>query len=374
MFLTLENILTNTNYHIDIPLKKSEKWRLSGFHRILEQKYQLSLKENEYKEEFIRPKEGYWIYFRDGDIKDSLLPKSVQVKRKTKSIDIKDNPFALMSSNNSLSSVELSFTEDVYVKIFFIYSNKIFITSCLGLNLEEGVNVGVSISLNGANQSFVAHNLITQLKQDASLNLTQIQELEESGVLITQNTFDLKSHSTCNTFLLTHKGSYLQNFVHAELDFNSSMNITALLLSDLKQREFFSCDILHKKDSAKSNVYVKDVLKSESTCVFDVTTTIEKQTKGSIAYQANHALLLDDGAHVHSKPHLQIYSDDLMASHGCTVGELDEEAILYLLTRGISYIKAKQILVTAFIDDSISMVDSRSLGDVMEVLGDDYAS
>ena len=85
---------------------------------------------------------------------------------------------------------------------------------------------------------------------------------------------------------------------------------------------------------------------------------ISKGTKGTEAKQGSHALLLDESAQIHAKPHLEIYSDDLSASHGTTVGELNKEAIAYLRSRGLSEERSREILISAFINDTLDNIDN----------------
>src|SRR3546814_13244605 len=69
-------------------------------------------------------------------------------------------------------------------------------------------------------------------------------------------------------------------------------------------------------------------------------------------HQLNRALLLSRGAEVDSKPELEIYADDVKCSHGATAGELDEEPLFYLLTRGIDRAAARRMLIEAFLDEA----------------------
>ena len=86
------------------------------------------------------------------------------------------------------------------------------------------------------------------------------------------------------------------------------------------------------------------------------------------AFQANNNLLLSDDSSINSKPQLEIYADDVKCSHGCTIGQLDEDAIFYMNTRGISKEDAKAILTYAFASDALNKISIPYLYDVAKDL------
>ena len=74
------------------------------------------------------------------------------------------------------------------------------------------------------------------------------------------------------------------------------------------------------------------------------------------AFQRNNNILLSHDAKMNSKPHLEIYADDVKCSHGATVGQLDNDALFYLRSRGISKKEARQLLMYAFANEIISKI------------------
>jgi len=75
------------------------------------------------------------------------------------------------------------------------------------------------------------------------------------------------------------------------------------------------------------------------------------------AFQQNNNILLDDKATVNTKPQLEIFADDVKCSHGCTVGQLDEEALFYLQSRGIPKKEAKALMTYAFANNVLESVE-----------------
>jgi len=86
-----------------------------------------------------------------------------------------------------------------------------------------------------------------------------------------------------------------------------------------------------------------------------------KTHKKTNAFQSNRNILLSDTAGVNTKPQLEIWADDVKCSHGCTSGQLDEEALFYLQARGISKASAKALLLYAFAGEVIEKIENETI-------------
>ena len=112
-------------------------------------------------------------------------------------------------------------------------------------------------------------------------------------------------------------------------------------------------NVQHIGDDTYSDVCYYGVLADKSCGVFDASLIAKPGVKKIDAKQANHNLLLNIGPTINTKPQLQIDTDDIKCSHGATVGQLDENALFYLLARGINEVTARQMLVQAFLTKPI---------------------
>ena len=108
----------------------------------------------------------------------------------------------------------------------------------------------------------------------------------------------------------------------------------------------------HLKANCESNELYKGIYLGKSKGVFNGKIIVRPDAQKINAFQANNNLLLSDDSSINSKPQLEIYADDVKCSHGCTIGQLDEDAIFYMNTRGISKEDAKAILTYAFASDA----------------------
>ena len=139
--------------------------------------------------------------------------------------------------------------------------------------------------------------------------------------------------------------------------------------------------IYHEVPNCESSQKVRGVLADRSTGVFQGKVVVEKNAQKTSAQQMSKAVLLSDHANSNSKPELEIYADDVVCSHGATVGELDEDQIFYLVSRGISKDKARSILTEAFlseiIEDSVDkiffeLIHSRTKLELKKMLNINY--
>jgi Fe-S cluster assembly protein SufD len=100
------------------------------------------------------------------------------------------------------------------------------------------------------------------------------------------------------------------------------------------------------------------VLNDQSTGVFNGKVYVHIDAQKTNAFQSCSNILLSDDAQMNTKPELEIYADDVKCSHGTTTGQLDEEALFYLKSRGLGEENARRLLTSAFIGDVISKIEN----------------
>lgn len=105
-----------------------------------------------------------------------------------------------------------------------------------------------------------------------------------------------------------------------------------------------------------SNELYKGMIDDNATAVFNGKIFVRQKAQKTNAYQSNKNVLLSDNASVNSKPQLEIFADDVKCSHGCTVGQLDEEALFYLRSRGVPEKAAKSMLLRGFSSDILEKI------------------
>ena len=114
--------------------------------------------------------------------------------------------------------------------------------------------------------------------------------------------------------------------------------------------------IQHNKPNCNSHQDYKGIYDNKSTGVFNGKIIVEKQAQKTNAFQSNNNVLLSDKATINAKPQLEIYADDVKCSHGCTVGQLDKNALFYLKSRGIPEKEATALLMYGFANNILKSV------------------
>jgi Fe-S cluster assembly protein SufD len=114
----------------------------------------------------------------------------------------------------------------------------------------------------------------------------------------------------------------------------------------------------HTVPYCTSSELYKGILYDRSTGVFNGKVFVRQDAQQTNAYQQNANIVADAGASINAKPELEIYADDVKCSHGCTVGQFDDEALFYLKSRGIGDRAARALMVQAFIGDVLEGMGS----------------
>ena len=118
--------------------------------------------------------------------------------------------------------------------------------------------------------------------------------------------------------------------------------------------------INHNNKYTISNTNQKNILNGKSNSIFYSKAIINHNGEKSEAFQKNNNILLSSNAKVHSNPQLEIYNNDVKCSHGSTTGQLDEDAIFYLRSRGISLKNAEKILLNGFLNEVTTLISNLS--------------
>lgn len=212
------------------------------------------------------------------------------------------------------------------------------------------------------------------LEEGAHVRLTQVasKETPDSWHFEATRAF-LKRDSRFKTLSITNGSKTVRNDYKAQL---SGENGEALLngLWMLGQTNEAHIHILmeHQAPACRSMQLYKGVLDGASCSSFEGKILVRQAAQKTEAFQLNNNLLVSERAHADSKPNLEIFADDVKASHGATVGQLDEEQMFYMKTRGFSDSQAKNMLVHGFCEEVLAMVMLPSLRDELHQQAKNY--
>ena len=171
--------------------------------------------------------------------------------------------------------------------------------------------------------------------------------------------------SIFKSFTMTVNGTLTRN--DAILEFTGDNARATVAGATAGDGESFHHDdtvfITHDAVNCESRQVFKKVLRNGATGVFQGKILVKADAQKTDGYQISQGLLLDDNSIFLAKPELEIYADDVACSHGSTVGAIDEDAIFYLVSRGVPRKKAQDMLVLAFLAEAIDEIDSNDLAD-----------
>ncbi|WP_332024552.1 Fe-S cluster assembly protein SufD [Kaistella sp.] len=383
-------------FELGIPTKKDEEYKYTNLKEISEKNYNFFPKEshNITKEQIdalhLGEEHFDWIVFINGQLHKELSKISIE------NVEFLSFNFALNDAKhkevfekyfNTIASKELAFTNlnlayckqgfflkvpknvviEKPIHVFYISQNQDENTVYNTRNLliaEEGSKVEVIESHHNFDDTFVFTNSVTEIftYQNAKADWHKVQNDSDTSYLV-DNTFakqERDSLTTVNTF--TFGGKLVRNnldFIHNGENINSFMNGITIIGGE--QTVDHHTAVHHKKPNCESYQNYKGIYKDKSHGVFNGKVFVDKIAQKTNAYQQNNNILLNEGAMIDTKPQLEIFADDVKCSHGCTVGQLNEDALFYLRARGISKKEAQALLLYAFANDAMQNIDIEPL-------------
>ena len=209
------------------------------------------------------------------------------------------------------------------------------------------------------NRSYLTNSLTEIYANDNSfIDYSKIQNENSLSTQISNTFVNQQRGSNLTTNTITLHGGLIRNNIFVNLNGEGSENNTyGLFLCDQQQHVANYTHIRHEKPYCRSNQLFKGILDDKATGAFNGKIYVRDDAQKTEAYQRNNNILLSTSARMNTKPHLEIYADDVKCSHGATVGQLDNEALFYIRSRGISEKEAKFLLMYAFANEIISKIN-----------------
>jgi Fe-S cluster assembly protein SufD len=389
--LSTPETLTNTRKEslqalnaMEFPTTRVEEWKYTRVGRIANKKFTQGTPElNTERSAFTIDKlDAHVLVFVNGHYrhdlsevqdKDGLTIQSIdELEEKYYAglvEDTEENVFSLINKAYQTGGVHISVDKNTKVEkpihlLHVISGDQTIANVRHFLEVKTGAEVEVITSYHSENakDAFSNHVLEGHVGQNARLTINKIQREEKSVFNITNELFiqDKDSNFKINTIttgsLLTRNG--LNVLVEGE---NCYTEMNGAYLGNEKQHLDNHTLIDQMYSNCVSSETYKGVMDDKSVGVFNGKVIVRQDAQKIEAYQSNGNILLSDTATVNSKPELEIYADDVRCSHGSTTGQIDEEAIFYLRSRGISKQNARKLMVAAFIGDVLDKIDNEAV-------------
>jgi Fe-S cluster assembly protein SufD len=207
------------------------------------------------------------------------------------------------------------------------------------------------------------------VKENASLDYVKIQNDEGKLHQVANTMIHQAGKSKLNTFTLTLNGSLIRNNFNIAIDGeNCESHFYGLYLLNGNTLADNHTVVDHLKPNSFSNELYKGVMDGNSKGVFNGKIFVRPHAQKTNAFQSNRNILLTDTATVNTKPQLEIWADDVKCSHGCTSGQLDDEALFYLRSRGISLNEGRAMLLYAFAIETLEPIKNSVLKTYLDSL------
>ena len=205
------------------------------------------------------------------------------------------------------------------------------------------------------------------LEGDAEIEHYKLEQENEAtyhmaGIYVGQ---DRDSRFTSHN--ISFGGKLVRNDIQVALDGSGAgCTLNGLYVTHGRQHVDNHTRIDHNQPNTSSNEGYKGVLDGRSRAVFNGRVIVHKDAQKTAAQQSNHNLLLSKNAEVDAKPQLEIFADDVKCAHGCTVGQLDEDALFYLRSRALDMETARNLLVYAFAADVLDRIKLQPVRKMLE--------
>ena len=356
------------------PDPREETWRLSRLGTLSRKKI-TPIRAN-LKKKFSNGskfKQSTIIRFVDGALRKDLSSKlpsgtsltaldekdSLKCFQKFKKSNLKNHPSTNVSFSCTPSIVKLTIEEDVNIKDFFeiIYEggdDNFSVHPFFYIELKNNSSITIIEQFNHLS-SLVMPLQLVEIQKNASMNSLKIFNDNQQCYNLSANCTFLSDKSNYNSFSMIKGGLFTRSETHAYLKGGKcNLKLNGVYLSSKNQHHDLTTAIYHDVPNCTSKQIVRGVLGGNSTGVFQGKVRVAPDAQNTDGQQMSRAILLSENATANSKPELEIYADDVICAHGATVGEIDDEQMFYLKSRGISEKKAKQILITAFLKDIIN--------------------
>lgn len=332
---------------------------------------------------------GWWF---DGNIVPELPDEVVICSLREASVKYPDlfrehyNRYAVKARKDGLVALNTAFAQDgvfVYVPDDVVLERPLQIINLLRANADLmgyqrnlvilGKNAQATLLVCDhtlSNQNFLANNTTEiYLGPNARMDYYQVQNQHSGASQINSLFVSEHRNSVFDSNVVTLYGGLIRNNMYVALnEEGADCNLYGMYILDKKQVVDNFSYIDHIAPRCTSNEHFKGVMDDAALANFCGCIRVRPDAQKTEAYQANNNLLLSDAARINTKPQLIIDADDVKCSHGATVGQIDEEAMFYLRSRGIGQEEARMMMMFGFAHDIIRHVKLEPLREKIDDL------
>jgi Fe-S cluster assembly protein SufD len=369
------------------PNKRVEDWKFSDLNQIISSniknlRFHTDLKLDEVDKAVLIDKFAHnKIIFLNGviskvdfsfeDETKVLITRDLNQKENSKEV----NP--LVSLNNALiaSYIGVIVKENYSLnKPLIIYNITTKELKSTAINLKTDIVLEKNSSLklinlfdDNSENNFINTVQNFDIAQDAILKNYKIDHKKNSNIKYSYNNINLEKNSISENFIFSTGSKFIKNEINCNLnDEYSSAFINGIINLTNSQHHEIKTNINHLAENTKSHQLIKSVLNDNAKGIYQGKIYVDSKAQKTNGYQLSKALLLSGNTEFDGKPELEIYADDVKCSHGATSGNLDEDAIFYLMSRGLSNQQSKELLINGFLLDAVEKITDIEIKDLIK--------
>jgi len=284
---------------------------------------------------------------------------------------------SLVSLNNALIASYIGITvKENYslTKPLIIYNITTKELKSTAINLKTDIVIEKNSSLklinlfdDNSENNFINIVQNFDISQDAIFKNYKIDHKKNSNIKYSYNNINLERNSISENFIFSTGSKFMKNEINCNLndEYGSAFINGIINLKDSQHHEI-KTNINHLAENTKSYQLIKSVLNDNAKGVYQGKIYVDSKAQKTNGYQLSKALLLSENTEFDGKPELEIYADDVKCSHGATSGSLDEDAIFYLMSRGLSNQQSKELLINGFLLDAVEKITDIEIKDLIK--------
>ena len=284
---------------------------------------------------------------------------------------------SLVSLNNALiaSYIRVTVKENYSMnKPLIIYNITTKELKSTAINLKTDIVLEKNSSLklidlfdDSSENNFINIVQNFDIAQDAILKNYKIDHKKNSNIKYSYNNINLEKNSISENFIFSTGSKFIKNEINCNLNNEySSAFINGIINLTNSQHHEIKTNINHLAENTKSYQLIKSVLNENAKGIYQGKIYVDSKAQKTNGYQLSKALLLSENTEFDGKPELEIYADDVKCSHGATSGNLDEDAIFYLMSRGLSNQQSKELLINGFLLDAVEKITDIEIKDLIK--------
>ena len=369
------------------PGKKNEDWKFLDLNQAIKSNIENLDYFNENLPNEVDPKiyvdglEHNKIVFINGRIEkiDFKYEESdkFEIKDKFDSESLLNDVNSLVDLNSALTNkyykiqVKEHYTVKKPVIIYSLTTSKISsknINIRLDFDLESNSSLKIiDYSIDKSENNFVNIVYNFNLEKDAILKNYKLDKEENNNIKYSYNNINLDTNSVAENFILSSGSSFIKNEINCNLNGKySSAFVNGIFNLDNNKNHEIRTSINHLNENTKSYQLIKSVLGENTKSAYQGKIFVKSNAQKTDGYQLSKAILLSDNAEFNAKPELEIYADDVKCSHGSASGSLNQESIFYIMSRGLNYNEAKELLINGFLLDVVEKITDNEIKNLIK--------